>query len=76
MLRTAKELGFSDQQIAGISNSDENTVRQYRLNLNIRPVVKQIDTMAAEYPVFTNYLYCTYNGTVSKIFLFIFLNLV
>lgn len=35
-----------------------------RKKLNILPVIKQIDTMAAEYPVFTNYLYCTYNATV------------
>jgi hypothetical protein len=60
----AKQLGFSDKQIAEITNSSETAVRNQRKKFNILPVVKQIDTMAAEYPVYTNYLYCTYNATV------------
>ena len=59
----AKQFGFSDKQISEFTNSTENLVRQYRKKLNITPKVKQIDTMAAEYPVYTNYLYCTYNAS-------------
>ena len=63
-LLTAKQLGFSDKQIADMANSNEATVRNQRKKFNIVPIVKQIDTMAAEYPVYTNYLYCTYSATV------------
>ncbi len=70
-LLRAKQFGFSDKQIAGLTLSNEDSVRQLRKKLNILPIVKQIDTMAAEYPVFTNYLYCTYNASV--IFKIIFL---
>jgi hypothetical protein len=62
----AKQLGFSDKQIAEMTNSTEQAVRNYRKKFNILPVFKQIDTMAAEYPVYTNYLYGTYNATVSR----------
>ena len=65
----AKQLGFSDKQIAEFTNATEASVREYRKKLNILPIVKQIDTMAAEFPVFTNYLYCTYNGSVIRTFL-------
>ena len=54
-----------------MSDANEIEVRNLRKKYKIQPIVKQIDTMAAEYPVFTNYLYCTYNGTV---FTFIFLS--
>ncbi|XP_077997955.1 carbamoyl-phosphate synthase [ammonia], mitochondrial-like isoform X2 [Glandiceps talaboti] len=62
VIKHSKEAGFSDKQIGnciGVSESDARTLRQQR---NIKPWVKQIDTMAAEYPAMTNYLYCTYNG--------------
>lgn len=59
----AKCLGFSDKQIAFYVNSIELAVREVRKSLNIFPFVKQIDTVAAEYPAYTNYLYLTYNGT-------------
>jgi carbamoyl-phosphate synthase (ammonia) len=59
----AKQFGFSDRQISEFTNSKEQIVREFRKKLNIIPKVKQIDTMAAEYPVFTNYLYCTYNAS-------------
>lgn len=70
MLR-AKQQGFSDFQIARAiykktSNDMENAVldvREARKKYGILPVVKQIDTLAAEYPAETNYLYLTYNGT-------------
>ena len=59
----AKQLGFSDRQIASHSNSTELAVRDLRHHLSIHPSVKQIDTVAAEYPAVTNYLYLTYNGS-------------
>ncbi len=61
-LLQAKKLGFSDRQIADITGTKEATVRAYRKKLGIIPYVKQIDTMAAEYPAKTNYLYLTYHG--------------
>lgn len=58
----AKKLGFSDRQIADITGTKETAVRAYRKKFGIIPYVKQIDTMAAEYPAKTNYLYLTYHG--------------
>lgn len=58
----AKKAGFSDHQIAQALNSDEDSVRDLRQNYGIHPCVKQIDTLAAEFPARTNYLYLTYNG--------------
>ncbi|GJN91739.1 hypothetical protein Rhopal_004762-T1 [Rhodotorula paludigena] len=62
LLRTAKRTGFSDAQIAKMLGSNELAVRRLRLDHGITPRVKQIDTVAAEFPAFTNYLYMTYNG--------------
>ena len=62
----AKQYGFSDKQISLMTNTSELDVRKHRKQVNVTPVYKQIDTMAAEYPVFTNYLYSTYSGTVSR----------
>ncbi|KAI0357085.1 carbamoyl-phosphate synth [Trametes cingulata] len=62
LLRQAKQLGFSDRQIATCMNSTELAVRRLRQETGIAPFVKQIDTVAAEFPAFTNYLYTTYNG--------------
>ena len=59
----AKQLGFSDRQLAKFWSSNELAVRQARSEACISPVVKQIDTVAAEFPAYTNYLYLTYNGT-------------
>lgn len=59
----AKKLGFSDIQIAKAVNSTEDEVRARRKNFNIRPWVKKIDTLAAEFPADTNYLYTTYNAS-------------
>ena len=74
LLRLAKEQGFSDFQIAREvrkdnldSNADSLEVRKLRKANGILPVVKQIDTLAAEYPAQTNYLYLTYNGTENDI---------
>lgn len=58
----AKRHGFSDAQIAILTKRNEQKVREKRKSLNVIPVVKQIDTLAAEYPAQTNYLYLTYHG--------------
>uniref|UniRef100_A0A8D0H4D2 Carbamoyl-phosphate synthetase 2, aspartate transcarbamylase, and dihydroorotase n=1 Tax=Sphenodon punctatus TaxID=8508 RepID=A0A8D0H4D2_SPHPU len=63
VLKLAKQLGFSDKQVAQAVHSTELAVRKMRQDLKILPVVKQIDTVAAEWPAQTNYLYLTYNGT-------------
>ena len=76
LLRTAKVYGFTDFQIArAVGLEDELksmrkaslVVRNRRKNYDILPVVKQIDTLAAEYPAQTNYLYVTYAGVKSDI---------
>ncbi|AEO54328.1 hypothetical protein MYCTH_2296800 [Thermothelomyces thermophilus ATCC 42464] len=59
----AKKMGFSDKQIALAVNSTEDEVRARRLEFGIRPWVKKIDTLAAEFPADTNYLYTTYNAS-------------
>jgi carbamoyl-phosphate synthase large subunit len=63
IIREAKKLGFSDRQISRCQNLDEMQVRAFRQKFSIKPVVKQIDTLAAEWPAKTNYLYLTYGGT-------------
>lgn len=63
LLKKAKQKGFSDKKIAAITESTELAVREERKRHGITPVVKQIDTLAAEYPAKTNYLYLTYNGS-------------
>lgn len=63
VLLHAKQIGFSDLQIAKLLRCDEQRVYSLRVNYDLFPVVKQIDTLAAEYPAQTNYLYLTYNGT-------------
>lgn len=76
LLRTAKVYGFTDFQIARAVGLEQEmnsmakaglVVRQLRKNYGILPVVKQIDTLAAEYPAQTNYLYVTYAGVKSDI---------
>ncbi|KOS20325.1 Carbamoyl-phosphate synthase arginine-specific large chain [Escovopsis weberi] len=62
-IESAKKMGFSDRQIAMAVKSTEDQVRARRLSFNIRPWVKKIDTLAAEFPANTNYLYTTYNGS-------------
>ena len=63
----AKKAGFSDAQIAERIKSDELSVRNLRKEHGIVPVVKQIDTLAAEFPAQTNYLYMTYNGAENDV---------
>ncbi len=74
LLRTAKQQGFSDFQVARAirknafdSIADGLAVRALRKQFGIVPVVKQIDTLAAEYPAMTNYLYLTYNGLTNDV---------
>ena len=62
LMKEAKQKGFSDKQIAMLVGSTEFEVRKQRKEMGIIPYVKQIDTLAAEYPAKTNYLYLTYNG--------------
>lgn len=62
MMLLAKKAGFSDEQIAQRIGSKEMDVRRVRKEMIIHPFVKQIDTLAAEFPAQTNYLYMTYNG--------------
>ncbi len=63
LFEKAKKNGFSDKQIATYVNSNEMEIRDLRKKLGIEPHVKQIDTLAAEYPAVTNYLYLTYHAT-------------
>ncbi|MBN4056975.1 carbamoyl-phosphate synthase (glutamine-hydrolyzing) large subunit [bacterium AH-315-J21] len=58
----AKRSGFSDHQIGICVDVHEDKIRELRHKLDIRPSVKQIDTLAGEYPAVTNYLYLTYHG--------------
>ncbi|KAH8889887.1 carbamoyl-phosphate synth [Thozetella sp. PMI_491] len=67
LLLRAKQLGFSDRQLAKFVASTELLVRRMRLEAGITPFVKQIDTVAAEFPAYTNYLYLTYNATESDV---------
>ena len=62
LLGRAKRMGFSDLQIARAASSTEAEVRRARKDAGIVPSVKQIDTLAAEWPAQTNYLYVTYGG--------------
>ena len=62
LLKDAKRFGFSDKQIARATEKEPLEIRKIRKDFGIVPVVKQIDTLAAEWPAKTNYLYLTYGG--------------
>lgn len=62
ILLQAKKLGFSDKQIAKCCKTTEITIRSIRKGYDIHPFTKQIDTVSAEFPCYTNYLYTTYNA--------------
>ena len=62
MLWEAKKMGFSDKQIARVKDQTPDDVRNLRKKHGVLPSVKQIDTLAAEWPAVTNYLYLTYGG--------------
>jgi carbamoyl-phosphate synthase large subunit len=65
LMQQAKRMGFSDRQIADLLPvpTTEDAVRAHRKSLGVTPFVKRIDTLAAEYPAHTNYLYTTYNAS-------------
>ncbi|CEH11793.1 carbamoyl-phosphate synthase [Ceraceosorus bombacis] len=67
LMKLCKQRGFSDRQIAQLTGTKEDQVRKHRKSLGITPFVKRIDTVAAEYPAMTNYLYTTYNATTHDV---------
>ena len=67
LLKRAKMAGFSDSQIASQVGSTELAIRDWRKSYGIIPFVKRIDTLAAEFPAATNYLYTTYNASTSDV---------
>ncbi len=67
LIRGAKRVGFSDLQIAVCFGISEDEARRLRKRLGVTPVVKQIDTLAGEWPAQTNYLNVTYNGDVDDV---------
>jgi carbamoyl-phosphate synthase large subunit len=69
LIREAKRMGFSDKQVGRCLDLDELKIRNLRQRFGIKPVVKQIDTLAAEWPAKTNYLYMTYGGQTDDILL-------
>ena len=60
LILRAKQLGFSDKQLGKLMSCTELAIRKQRKELGIHPWVKQIDTVAAEWPAATNYLFLTY----------------
>jgi len=67
LIKKAKIFGFSDRQIGRCLGLDEFKCREIRQKFGIKPVIKQIDTLSAEWPAKTNYLYMTYGGEVDDI---------
>lgn len=67
VLWEAKKVGFSDLQVARILKVGEAEIRAMRKNYGLNPFIKQIDTLAAEYPAHTNFLYLTYNASESDV---------
>ncbi len=66
-MRNAKKKGFSDKQLGFMRGVGELEVRALRKKLGVFPALKKIDTMAAEYPANTNYLYATYHGNTNDV---------
>lgn len=67
LLQEAKQRGFSDKYIGEAHKKSEEEIRAMRKRWGITPVVKQIDTLAGEFPARTNYLYMTYNGGIDDV---------
>ncbi|MFQ5584714.1 MAG: carbamoyl-phosphate synthase large subunit, partial [Calditrichia bacterium] len=63
LLKEAKQCGFSDEQIGVLSGRSEEQIGKLRMKTGLKPCIRQIDTLGAEYPAQTNYLYLTYNGS-------------
>ncbi len=70
LLKKAKQYGFSDRQIGKLTGTGEMSIRELRKKRRIFPKVNQIDTLAAEFPAQTNYLYLTYNAEADDIHFF------
>lgn len=66
-LQVAKKHGYSDQQLGRLIDLDDDKIRSFRKKHKILPVTKQIDTLAAEFPCDTNYLFSTYHGTENDV---------
>ena len=67
IMREAKKMGFSDKQIARSKGKSQDEIRDLRKKLGVIPSIKQIDTLAAEWPAVTNYLYLTYGGNSNDV---------
>ena len=67
LLWEAKKMGFADKQIARAKNTTSDDIRELRKKFGVLPSVKQIDTLAAEWPAVTNYLYLTYGGSSNDV---------
>jgi len=67
LVRLSKQYGFADRQLAKFLSSNELAIRRLRQENGITPFIKQIDTVAAEFPAYTNYLYITYNASENDI---------
>ncbi len=67
LLWESKKMGFSDKQIARAKDKSAEEIREIRKKAGVLPSVKQIDTLAAEWPAVTNYLYLTYGGNQNDI---------
>ena len=65
-MQEAKQLGFSDQAISGLTGVEVRKVRAHRKSLGVAPHIAKIDTLAAEFPAETNYLYTTYHASRSE----------
>ena len=66
VLSRAKKLGFSDRQLGDLLGTDEDRVREARVRMGVVPVTKVIDTLAAEWPSKTNYLYQTFDAALEE----------
>ena len=66
LLTKAKELGFSDRQIANLTNRTENEVRAERQDIGLKPSYRLVDTCAAEFEAYTPYYYSSYDRVMMK----------
>lgn len=67
LMKQAKQAGFADRVLGKLKGTSEEAMRAKRLKLGIKPVIKQIDTLAGEFEASTNYLYTTYHGDTDDI---------
>jgi carbamoyl-phosphate synthase large subunit len=67
LMLEAKLMGFADKTIADLKNLSEDSVRQKRIKMGIKPVIKLVDTLAGEFDAETNYLYTTYHGKTNDV---------